>query len=226
MKAVFLGTSDLTKSAAELLLKRGHDVVIIEQDKTRIDELSDELAAGFIHGDGSKPAILREPGPSTSDFLFCLTSDDRTNILASLLGRSLNYPRVITRIADPAYEHLCIELGLQDIIVPDFTIARYLVDMCEGLDPLEVTGLIKNDARIFTFIATENDEVPVTELELPEDSRLMFFYREEKFVIADEKTSLKKGDEIVIIAHSKALPELEERWGPKQDIETSTDAQP
>jgi trk system potassium uptake protein TrkA len=199
-----------------MLLKRGHEVVIIEHDKARIDELSEDLGAGFIHGDGSKPAILREAGPASSDFLFCLTGDDKTNILASLLGRSLEYRRVVTRIADPAYEHICIELGLKDLIVPDFTIARYLVDMCEGHNPLEVTGLIKSEARIFSFVASEEDEGKLAELALPDASRVMFFYRQEKFVLPDADTSLQKGDEIVIIAHSKALPELEARWGAKR----------
>lgn len=217
MRAVFIGGGELTRSTTQLLLKRRHEVLIIEQDKSRIEELSAELGAGYIHGDGSKPAILREADPAASDFLFCLTGDDKTNILASLLGRSLEYRRVVTRIADPSYEHICIELGLKDIIVPDFTIARYLVDMCEGQNPLEVTGLIKGEARIFSFVASEEDEGPLAALKLPAASRVMFCYRNEKFILPDDATSLQKDDEVIVIAHSKALPELEARWGAKRE---------
>lgn len=217
MRAVFIGAGELTRSTAQLLLKRRHEVLIIEQDKSRIDELGTELGAAYIHGDGSKPAILREADPAASDFLFCLTGDDKTNILASLLGRSLEYRRVVTRIADSSYEHICIELGLKDIIVPDFTIARYLVDMCEGQNPLEVTGLIKGEARIFSFVASEEDEGPLAALKLPAASRVMFCYRHEKFILPDDATTLQKDDEVIVIAHSKALPELEARWGAKRE---------
>ncbi len=217
MRAVFIGAGELTSLTAQQLLKYSHEVVIVEKDKARIDELSETLGAGFIHGDGSKPAILREADPSATDFLFCLTSNDQYNIITSLVGRSLGYKRVVTRIEDPSYEHICLELGLKDLIVPDYTIARYLADMCAGHDPLEVSAVIKGDARIFSFVAREEDEGSVGELNLPADSRVMFLYRKEKFILPETDTALHKDDEIVIITHSKVLSELETRWNPKPE---------
>lgn len=217
MRAVFIGAGELTCLTAQQLLKYGYEVVIVDKDKTRIDELSETLGAGFIHGDGSKPAILREADPSATDFLFCLTSNDQYNIITSLVGRSLGYKRVVTRIEDPAYEHICLELGLKDVIVPDYTIARHLADMCAGHNPLEVSAVIKGDARIFSFVTREEDEGPISELNLPDNSRVMFLYRKEKFILPDVDTTLHKDDEVVIIAHSKVLSELEARWSPKLD---------
>ncbi len=213
MRAVFIGAGELTTLTTQQLLKHGHDVVIIEQDKARIDDLSNEIAAGFIHGDGSKPAILREADAKATDFLFTLTGNDQSNIIASLVGRSLGFKRVVTRIEDPAYEHICIELGLTDLIVPDYTIARYLADMVAGQNLLEVSALIKDEARIFSFVAHKEDEGAIAELDLPADSRVMFFYRNEKFILPEADTTLKTGDEVVVIAHSKVLPELESHWG-------------
>ena len=126
MRAVFIGAGELSCMTARQLLEKRYEVVVIEQDKERIDELGRDMDVGFIHGDGSKPAILREADPAATDFLFCLCGTDQYNIIASLVGRSLGYRRVITRIEDPSYEHICIELGLEDIIIPDFTIARHL----------------------------------------------------------------------------------------------------
>lgn len=217
MRTVLIGAGELTTLTAQQLLKHGHEVVIIEKDKARIDDLSNELAAGFIHGDGSKPAILREADPAATDFLFTLTGNDQSNIIASLVGRSLGFRRVITRIDDPAYEHICIELGLSDLVVPDYTIARYLADIVAGQNPLELSAMVKGDARIFSFVAREDDEVMLANLELPADSRVMFLYRNEKFIIPDTDTILKKGDEVVVIAHSKVLPDLESRWNPQAE---------
>jgi trk system potassium uptake protein TrkA len=220
MRAVFIGAGELTTMTARQLLKNGYEVVVIENDKARIDELSTYLDVGFIHGDGSKPAILREADPTATDFLFCLSGNDQYNIIASLIGRSLGYQRVITRIEDPSYEHICIELGLEDIIVPDNTIARYLADLCAGQNPMEVSALIKADARVFSFVATKEDEALVVDLKLPDDSRLMFLYRNEELVIPDANTALQQGDEVVIIAHSKTLPELKKHWGHIRDDQT------
>lgn len=220
MRAVFIGGGDLTVLTARELLNKGYEVIIIEKNKERIDEVSVDLAAGFLHGDGSKPDILREASPAATDFLFCLAGNDQHNIIASLVGRSLGYKRVITRIDDPSYEHICIELGLEDVVVPDYTIARYLADLCEGQNPLEVSALIKSDARIFSFVASEQDEISIADLELPEGSRLMFWYRDEKFMLPGDDSVLKKDDEVVIVSHTEVLPELKARWYPiKQEEE-------
>jgi len=212
MRAVFIGAGKLTKVTAQQLLGKGHEVVIIELDKALIEELATELDAGFIHGDGSKPGILREADPGRTDFLFSLSDSDQYNIISSLVGRSLGFDRVVTCIEEPSYEHICIELGLSDVIIPDFTIARFLADMCEGQNPLEVSALIKGDARVFSFIAGPEDELSIADLNLPENSRLAFLYRDDEFALPDAATKLKRGDEVVIVAHSKALPKLNERW--------------
>ena len=219
MRAVFIGAGRLTAMTAQQLLDLGYEVVIIEKDKEQISELSAGLNAGFIHGDGSKPAILREADPSSTDFLFCLAGNDQYNIIAGLVGRSLGFKRVITRIEDPSYEHICIELGLEDTIVPDYTIARYLADLCAGKTPLALSAVIKGEARVFSFVVREQDEGTVGDLDLPEDSRVMFLYRGDKFILADADTALKKGDEVVMICRDKILSRLEERWNPTVDDE-------
>jgi trk system potassium uptake protein len=213
MRAVFVGASSLAVMTTRLLLGRGHEVVVIEREKARIDTLAEDLDCGFLHGDGSKPALLREGDPSKTNILFCLTDDDETNILSSLVGRSLGYPRVVTRIEDPEYEHLCIELGLEDVIIPARTIGRYLADMFEGRDHMELIAMLKDEARLFSFVAREEDEGPIQDLGLPDEARIMFLYRDDRFKLPESDTKLKKGDEVAVITHSNNLDKLSERWG-------------
>ena len=217
MRAVFIGAGELTVMTARQLLARGFEVVIIEADKARIEDLTPDLDAGFIHGDGSKPAILREANPSATDFLFSLTGNDQNNIIASLVGRSLGYSRVVTRIEDPSYEHICVELGLEDVVVPDYTISRYLADICEGHNPLELSAAIKGEARLFSFIAHEQDEGSLADLKLPQGSKALFLYRDEKMIFCDDSVSLHKNDEVVVVCGSEVLPALQERWNPNPD---------
>ncbi len=213
MRAVFVGTGALAVTTARRLLHSGHEVVLIERDKARIDALSAELDCGFLHGDGSTPALLREADPGLTAVLFCLTGNDQTNILASLAGRSLGFARVVTRIDDPEFEHLGLELGLEDIVIPSRAISRYLADMFEGRDHLEILALIKGDARVFSFVAGEDDEKPIAELALPSDSRVMFFYRDEQFTLPAPDTRLRRGDEVMVVTHRRNLEALHARWG-------------
>jgi trk/ktr system potassium uptake protein len=212
MRTVFIGASSLSVATARILLKQGHEVVMIEQDKAIIDTLSSGLECGFVLGDGSKPAVLREVGPGHTDFLFCLTDTDQANILASLVGRSLGFKRVVTKIDDAELEHMCLELGLRDTIIPARAMGRYLAEMVEGQNPLELSGMIKGEARLFSFVAREEDQGAASDLGLSPESRVICVYRGGKFLIADDVTALKKGDEIVILTHRRVLPELAKRW--------------
>jgi len=201
---------------AQLLLQRGHEVIVVESDKERIDALAQELDCGLLHGDGSKPVILREADPGSTDVLYCLTGNDQANIIASLVGRSLGFGRVVTKITDPEFEHICIELGLENTIIPARTIGRYLADMFEGRDPLEMSTMIRDEARVFSFVARKEDEMRVAALGLPKDSRVICVYRDDKFLLAGNETTLKSGDEVVIIAHRDSLAELTGRWAGKK----------
>ena len=212
MRAVFIGASATTINTAQMLLKRGHDVVIVEQHKERIAAISPSIDCGFLHGDGSKPAILRESDPEHTDVLYCLTSNDQTNILASLVGRSIGFKRVVTRLEDPELVHMCIELGLEDVIIPSHTIARHLAEMFEGYDPLEVSAKIRGDARIFSFVIEAADAGALAELDLPSDSRVICLYRNDRWLLPEDDTVLQRDDEVVIITAAKNINALSERW--------------
>jgi trk system potassium uptake protein TrkA len=212
MRIVFVGADKLAVTTSRSLIKHGHEVVIIETDKQRIEELSDELDCGFLHGDGSKPAVLREAGPELTDILFCLTGSDQTNIIASLVGRSLGFKKVVTKIEEEELEHICHELDLGNIIIPTRTISRYLVDMVEGKDILEMSTMIKGEARFFSFIADEQDEREIGLLNLPKTSSVICYYRDNQFFLAHDNSKLKKGDEVIVLTHSENLPDLMKKW--------------
>ena len=211
MRIVFIGAGSLSVATARLLLRRRHEVVIIEREKERIDALTGDLDCGFLHGDGSRPAVLREVDPASCDFLFCLTGADQANILASLVGRSLGFKRVVTKIEDAELGHVCLELGLRDTIIPTHTIGGYLAEMVAGHDPLEISGMIKGEARMFSFVAEE--DTSSEKLELPTGARLVCLYRKGDLVLPRGDTGIKKGDEVVLLVEHKVLEKVAERWG-------------
>lgn len=223
MRVVLIGAGEVAVRAAELFIHRNYEVVIIETNRERIDALSQELDCSFLHGDGSKPNILKEAGPKQSEFLFCLTDNDQNNIIASLVGRSLGYNRVVTRIRDPSFEPICLELGLEDIIIPSRTIGRYLVDMVAGIGFPDISTVLKGEARLFSFIASEGEAGPISKLDLPQGARVICYYRQDTFYLPEDETKLQAQDEVVILTYSTNLAALQERFTP-QPAEKSSEA--
>jgi trk system potassium uptake protein TrkA len=224
MRTVFLGAGKVSVETAKALIKKGHEVVIIETDKAKIDELSEEMDCSFLQGDGSQPNILCEVNPAQTDFLFCLTDSDQANVIASLVGRSLGFSRIVTSIGDPQFEDICRELGLKDTIVPSRTISRYLEDMVYGGENVELSRVIKDEARFFVLVAKEEDAVAAKDLNLPAGAKVICYYRDGKFSHADKETTFRIGDEVVILTHSKNMPAFQNRWQPKPAQEEPTDS--
>jgi trk system potassium uptake protein len=214
MRFVFIGSGTLAMLTGRMLVQRGHEVVIIERDRNLIDALQEELDVGFIHGDGTRPAILREADPEATDLLFCLTHDDQANIIASLVARSLGFARVVTKIEDPELEHVCVELGLADSMVPMHTVGRYLADMAEGQNIIEISDILRGEARIYSFRVSAEQAVPIADLRLPNTARTICVYRNgEDFLFAEPDTRLRPDDEVVILTRAGALKGLRERFG-------------
>jgi len=224
MRAVFVGAGDVSVETAKALIKKGHEVIIIETVKAKIDELSEEMDCSFLLGDGSQPNLLREVNPAQTDFLFCLTNSDLANVIASLVGRSLGFKRIVTSIGDPQFEGICHELGLKDTIIPSRTITRYLVDMAGGGEHVEMSTVIKDEARLFILVAGAGDAGAARDLKLPAAARVMCYYRGGKFAHADEDTTLRAGDEVVVLTHSKNMAVLQERWEPEPAPEEPADS--
>ena len=217
MRIVFSGAGPMTIITARALTEQGHEVIIVELDKEIIDQFSDELDCSFVHGDASKPSILSQVNPKDCDFLFCLTDSDQVNIITALLGRSMGFKRVVPSIEDDELQHLCSELELEDTIIPVRTMSQYLENMVRGLDNVELSTFLKHGARLFTFVAGKKDTDKIGELDLPEASEVVFYYRDDQVNFVDETTALKEGDEVVILTQIENLKDLQKRWDPKSE---------
>ena len=132
MRLVILGATPLAVRTAHALIDEGNEVIIIERDEERIKELSGQLDCAFLHGDGSKPDVLKEADPARTDILYCITNHDQTNIIASLIARNLEVKRVVTMIEDEEFIPICEQLGLKDTIIPLRTISRHLLGLAKG----------------------------------------------------------------------------------------------
>jgi trk system potassium uptake protein TrkA len=73
LRVVIVGGQHVGYHAARHLSERGHDVVIVEKDRDRVEFLSEQYDATVIHGDGGRRSILRQAGLDQSDVVAALT---------------------------------------------------------------------------------------------------------------------------------------------------------
>ena len=78
---------------------------------------------------------------------------------------------------------------------------------------LEMSSMIKDQARVFSFVVREEHAVAVHDLPLPRDSRIVCLYRNGKFTLPDENFVLQTEDEVLLITDRRNLPELDKEFG-------------
>ena len=213
MRMIFIGASTVSCLAASRLIEKGFDVVIVEQDATVIDELSATLDCGFIHGDGSRPAILEELEPGSDDMLFCLSNSDQDNIIASAVGQSLKFGTVVTKVEDPDFEPVCAQLGLDNVLVPDRQVAEQVCDFTEGQGDRGSGVSLQGELRFFTFHVDARIEGPASAIELPPGARIIVVSREGESALFDAEKDLREGDELILLTARRHLGDLSARYG-------------
>lgn len=129
MRYVLVGASHLAVALARQLLEQRQEVVIVEVEQQRIDELSDTLDCGFVAGDATRPEVLEEVGPDGDDVLICLSDSDPSNLVAAACGRRMGFGRAIVKLDDRALEPICHALELDEVLVPPEAVARDLIVM-------------------------------------------------------------------------------------------------
>lgn len=220
MKFVLIGSNALTLATAHMLLEEGYEVILIERNKERIDELSEQIDCGLLHGDGGSPDVLEQVDPHSTNALFSLLDNEQTNIIVALVAHSLKFKRVIPLVSEAIFEHICTELGLEDTVAPNRAVARHLVNMIKGEKSLELSALIHADAEVYSFIVTEHEAGSLSDWSLPKGCRLICLYRDEKLVLPEETDTLKLDDEVILITRADRLSELKKQLERPLDEDT------
>jgi trk system potassium uptake protein TrkA len=83
--------------------------------------------------------------------------------------------------------------------------------MIEGQDLLALSAIIKDGARVFSFVIHPEHEEFINSVQFPDECRVICLYRNRKFIIPDVDFVFKIEDEVVILTHSRNLPWLNEQ---------------
>jgi trk system potassium uptake protein TrkA len=101
------------------LIASGHEVALMEKDRRRAEQISDEIGSVVIGQDGCEGKYLHEAGANRADIVAAVTGDDEDNlVICQMAKHHFDVPRTIARVNNPKNEHLFRHLGVDEIISP------------------------------------------------------------------------------------------------------------
>lgn len=218
MRTIIVGASRFGIATAKELTEDDHEVVIVDTNAERLENLADDLDCGFIHGDGTLPTVLRDAYGDHADALVLLTNEDDVNILAAVVGRSVGFDRVVPQIVRPELLSVCDELELKDVITPHSTVAQSIVQALKDNSDTSVDLRLHKGIRVVGYaVRPDHDGKTVGQLDLPADSRVIARAHGEEESLVDDDTELTEGDHLIVAVATEALDDLEAILAPKKD---------
>lgn len=144
MKIVIIGGGKVGFTIAEQLTKEGHDIIVVDNDKQVVNNISESLDVMAVCGNGASVSVMMEAEVGSSDLLIACTAQDELNMLCCVFAKKLGCQNTIARVRTPEYAeqmlYLQSELGLSMTINPEQHAAREIFRL------LEIPGVLKRDS--------------------------------------------------------------------------------
>jgi trk system potassium uptake protein TrkA len=113
MYIIIVGAGKVGYHLGRLLMAEGHEVMLIEEDRSKVELLSLEFHDAIMQGNGSTVEVLKEAGANRADVLVATTGNDEDNLVICQISKLMFLrPRTIARVNNPRNEELFTGLGV------------------------------------------------------------------------------------------------------------------
>lgn len=209
---VIMGCGRVGATLAHSLVKRGHDVAVIDQDPAAFQRLGPDFPGRRVKGVGFDREVMKDAGVRQAFAFAAVSSGDNSNIIAARVAReTFGVKRVVARIYDPARAEIFQRLGIPTVATVRWAADQTLHHMLpEGSTPdyFDPTGaLVLSQVHVNTRWTGRR----LSEIEQVFGCRVAFVTRLGDAMIPTADTVYQEGDELHLVVGRGTLPELEHR---------------
>ena len=218
--AVLIGGGRVGYHLAQQLREMGIKVKIIEINRDRCAELSDQLnKVSVICGDGTDHDLLKEERVYDADAVVTLTGIDEENILLSLLAKNNGVEKVVTKVNRMTLMQLSDTLDLDSIISPKTITVNQILQYVRakqnsaGNNITTLYRLVNDRLEAIEFVIREQKDyvdVPLKKLKLRSGILIASIIRGNELIIPKGDDCLKVNDSVVVITTNKGFGDLKQ----------------
>lgn len=215
-KIMLLGGGRTAEIVATTLDQRGSDVVIVERDADRADELAGRLSGSLVlRGEITDADLLEENDVGSFDAVLALTGEDDANILACLYAKLEGAKETIAVVHRLSLLPLLSEAGIDVALSPRTASANGVLRFVRG-DVSAVATFLQGEVEVLELEVKEGSPADggiVAELRLPKDVLVGAFVRDGKSQIARGRSELRDRDHVVLFAMPGSVDDVRRVFG-------------
>lgn len=216
MKIIAVGAGRVGQQLARELSSHGHDLVLIEKDKSLAAHAAERFDVSVIHGDASDPVILKEAARDGADMLVAVSQSDEVNLAVCLLAAKLGVGTRIARIRnegwfteiglDPA------ELGLDKVIHPERVTVDHLSHVLSINGAFDYAEFAGGEVVLIGFDVAPGLAIighslaELREMFALDSFLIMSLYRDNEFIVPRGDDVVSEGDKVWLLAARETVP--------------------
>ena len=237
MKIIIEGAGQVGSHLAKMLSHEGGDITVIDDNESRLQQLTATADVVTVFGDLSSIGVLREAGCDRADLFIAVnpTTTQAVNIVSALLAKKLGSKRVIARIDDETYllpenKLLFKDMGIDMLFYPEKIASDEIIDLLKHTAATDSMDFARGKLQLVVFRLDEDS--PILDMKVAEFTaamtaesaqaqlRIIAISRKGATIIPKSDTKFNYNDHLYIIAKREGVPVILRFLG-KDDIEVN-----
>ncbi len=210
MRIVVAGCGKIGTSIVASLIKEEHDIIVIDQKPSVINELTNTYDVMSVCGSALEYDTLKEAEISKAEMFIAVTGSDEFNMLSCFLAKRMGASQTIARIRTPEYndrslDFLRSQLDLSMSINPELLVAHELYNILKFPSAVKIENFSRRNFQMVELKIKEGS--PAAGLSLIEFRKnfaaefvVCMVQRGEEAIIPDGRFVLQVGDRIGVSA--------------------------
>lgn len=219
MRIIIVGAGAVGTFLAERLAGEGQDVVVIETNGRRVDEIRERLDALVITGNGASASVLTEAEAGRSDLLLAVSANDGANLLACHAAKTLGVKRTVARVQDPDLQEGIEGLSVDMVINPVESAAEEIATLVSESGVSELIDF--GEGRLSLVGGTATGQSPLVGPPLRTmQNRVNGFgwlaiavVRDGRTIVARGDTTIQEGDHLLLMVKTEHVDRAKELIG-------------
>ena len=211
-----IGCGRFGSSIATTLFKLGHEVMVIDMDEERVQDIADEVTYA-VQADVSDENVLMELGISNFDVVIVsIGSNYQASIMATLIAKELGVKKVIAKAHDSLHGKVLTKIGADKIIYPERDMGARVAHNLVSSNILDFIELSPDYSILEITALKQWVDKSLKELKLPAKFgiNVMAIKRDKDINVSPYADDvILEGDILVVIGNTKDIEKIEQRVG-------------
>lgn len=214
MNIVIIGNGNTGKSLAGILSKKGHDIVIIDSNYSKVNKIIDSYDVKAIWGNGTIYETQIKAGVAESDLTIAVTSSDETNLISCMIAKQIGSKKVIAKVNNIDYssqiEFMKNNFNLDFLINTDKLVAYEILKMLRYPNWLRIKPLGKESLTMSELVLKKgnkliNNRISDINKKYKDNVLVYALFRENKIFIPSKEDILNEKDTVCVVGKNDKL---------------------